>query len=849
MVKIDFSLCLHGSGAIVRNFEQVDFSVFLQWMQPGKEWDEVQQPTNENSPRYDHKTYNGYITSMMRPINKQGDYVKARRSNPQPGYRNAANVLSRSLIMLDFDSVPDGTMQKLVAQLQEEYALGVVYTTYNHMRPGKGERFRAVIATDRPMEPGEIGRASYAFFDRLREAIPGLEVDLHSFNPAFAMYRPPACSIVTPLDDGDAWSVDELLQEFDNLQLQLPVKALTSENWTPATPEDMERCEEWLQWADDNGLTVADGQIWVCCPEHDRHSTGSAGDGTDGGAAILLPSARKGEATFKCLHARCDMDVNRHQRDTMLAISQACDVAIPEHLLPDPHGGFAEEDRAAMRRMLAEQSAGGDEEDDEPQAQYQNGKRERERAPGAVNVADLPMRLGGKLMLDIRPDTAARLYDISKNTVYVVQGGESRYFQRRVNTQGFARWEEMRISTLVDVLSSKEGVIGGRSKGDKVEYKTVSLFEALHNWTGRIEKTGGAAIFPPPTKPPEDMLNTWEGFSADPQPGDVSVFRDYVRDVLCSGDRGLAHYFLQWLAHMVQHPGIKPSVAIVMHSGEGNGKGQLAGLLDRMMEGLFTQYNGTEKLTGQFNIMLMSTLCAFIDEAKAKGQENATIRGLVSESRAIFESKGSNQIRGRSFSRFIFASNEIVLKITKGDRRYCALTLNPRYAANKDNPERETFAKPYWEMYSDWVRQDWVPGAVLHFLLNYDLTGFDPYNAPDTASHMELVSQSLSLPEDWLLKSARDGTIKTRLSDVDDSTVVAAPSILTDLFIKYVNEYRFSNHLTPRSLETIFGKILKKTTAPRHETRRPGMPRYYYVFHSQSVFYTEICEALGVKEE
>lgn len=859
MAKIDFSIALRGSSPIVRNFTGVNFDTLVRWLRPGDKWDGVEQPPymTERTQPYDHKTYNGYLSSVFTPISKTGDAIRSSGQNPQPGYRNAANVMHRSLIMLDFDALPLGSLKAVQRELYAENVLGVLYTTYNHLNKEKGglERFRAVIVTDRNMSASELPEATYSFFDLLKSRIPDLAIDTHSLNPAFAMYRPPANSNVLVFDQGEPMSVDGLLADFDEYQLTLPVKARTAGGWEPATAEEMELCQDWLDWADDNRLTVSEGQIWVCCPQHARHTTGSKGDGTDGGAVILLPNHKKGQATFKCLHSQCDQDVNRNQRDTMLDISEGVDFEIPDHLLPDPHGGTLEEDLAAMRAGMRQprQEAQWEEVDDEDDVPASGGlQRQRIRKEGAVDGKDLPHLIGGTIMIEINKPEITRLAALREQYSFVVQGGRAVYFARQIHPETKkANWFKWEQQTMRDVLAHQPGVLGFFMKGQEVKWKTVSLFDAYHHWAGKPCFMRGAAIFPPPTKPEPEMLNTWEGFAVDPVHADVTPFVDYLREVLCSGEAKLAHYFTQWLAHMVQKPGTKPGVAIVMRSGEGNGKGQLAKLLDRILGALFMQYNGTEKLTGQFNISLMTTLCAFVDEAKAKGQENATIRGLVTESLAVFEGKGSDSIKGQSFARLIFASNEAVLKITKGDRRYCVLSLDPRYAANDDNPERERFAIPYWEEYSNWVKQEWVPSAVLAYLMDYSLDGFDAFNAPKTKAHKDLVADGLTPLEEWFLWQATDNKFKPGAVASRPKDLILLPGVLAGLFADYMKEKGMRDFRTPLAINRDIGKLMRKIGVERIDlgARTAAENRYCYLFASQDDLYLDLCDALGVNPE
>jgi hypothetical protein len=344
MDNISFSYCRTGSGPHVVNLRNQSFDAFVALLTECRAWDGHQPDYTVQVP-LSEKNNNGYVTSLMAPFDKENKPIRqALRSGTERAYRNRANVVERSFIALDFDQQPVGTLASVKEWLSTYADQCLLYTTASHLQPGKGERFRLIVVTDRPMMPDEIAPATYAYFNTMQDDLPDLQpIDNASFVGAQPMYLPPHGSNIHT-QNGEPVCVNELLDIFDDRELVLPALArLTSDR--PATPEDIERCGDWLQWADDNNLHVENSQIWVCCPFHHEHTTGSAGDGNDGGAVILLPTEKQGEARFKCLHSHTALGrqhPNSHQRDTMKSLG------VPAALLPDHQGVDRDAMRAAM---------------------------------------------------------------------------------------------------------------------------------------------------------------------------------------------------------------------------------------------------------------------------------------------------------------------------------------------------------------------------------------------------------------------------------------------------------------------------------------------------------------------
>ncbi|MEM0988686.1 MAG: primase-helicase family protein, partial [Pseudomonadota bacterium] len=105
-------------------------------------------------------------------------------------------------------------------------------------------------------------------------------------------------------------------------------------------------------------------------------------------------------------------------------------------------------------------------------------------------------------------------------------------------------------------------------------------------------------------------LNLWQGFALRPEPGDWTLMWSHIRDVLASGDDGLADYIVRWMAWTVQNPDEPAEVALVFRGEPGTGKG----IFCRAMVEFFGQHGlhtgGSELITGRFNLHFRD--CCFL---------------------------------------------------------------------------------------------------------------------------------------------------------------------------------------------------------------------------------------------
>jgi putative DNA primase/helicase len=301
------------------------------------------------------------------------------------------------------------------------------------------------------------------------------------------------------------------------------------------------------------------------------------------------------------------------------------------------------------------------------------------------------------------------------------------------------------------VLEGKHKVVSTKPcpiEGRKLHYEALHEFrnnflhepkiagknagEAWCAWNGKNYKPDGIGFYPRPSKCPATVMNLFSGFPMKAMQGDVSPILYHITEVLCDGDKKAADFVIGWLAHLFQKPDEKPSVAILLKSIEGTGKGTLYSVLQKIIGHMALQVNGGYQLTGRFNSVVANRLLIFADEVDLTDVRSADkLKGLISEPRVSMEKKGLDPIQLPNYGRFIFASNhDHVIKAGPRERRFLVLESSAKYAQDSE----------YFSQLYKWIENN-GPANLLGYLLAYDLSDFDPRKAPVTAA---LITEKLA---------------------------------------------------------------------------------------------------------
>ena len=329
-------------------------------------------------------------------------------------------------------------------------------------------------------------------------------------------------------------------------------------------------------------------------------------------------------------------------------------------------------------------------------------------------------------------------------------------------------------------------------------------------WPGKNFMPGGVTFQPNIEVCPKEVFNLWQGYKVPAEPGGVEPFLHHIHQAICGGDEQVYKYLMQWLAHMLQKPDEKPSVAVLMKSVEGTGKGTMVRPLEQILGQHFVQLNGDEHLTGKFNSLVANRLLVFADEVRLTDPKKADkLKAMISEPTVNMERKGIDAEPIPNFARFIFASNhDHVLIAGQRERRYLVVEPDARYAQNKAH-----FSALYGWLNNGGARH------LLHYLLNLDLRDFDPHHAPVTQGLISEKLQSMKPVQQWCYEWLEKG-----------GTVEPFPARLEgkDLAQKYRDWAKDNMHLdvTQRSAETQVGNLMRNMGVQKSRGT-PTSPRMF----------------------
>lgn len=242
-------------------------------------------------------------------------------------------------------------------------------------------------------------------------------------------------------------------------------------------------------------------------------------------------------------------------------------------------------------------------------------------------------------------------------------------------------------------------------------------------------------------------LNLWKGFKYTPEKGDVKPFLDLLNEQVNHNKNG-AEYVLNYLAHSVQKPAEIPRTAIVFKGEQGTGKGTwIQDTILKLTENSLHLTN-IEQITGQFNEHTQACLYVFLDELSFGGnvKESNILKTFISENTRLINGKNKNQFSVDVYQRvFIASNNDFVVKVEHGDRRYVVFETSNKLKGNFK----------WFNDYREWLKNGGY-AAIMHYLMNRDITNFDPNVIPQTKEKTDLMLKSADLPVKFLVDLLND---------------------------------------------------------------------------------------------
>jgi hypothetical protein len=281
--------------------------------------------------------------------------------------------------------------------------------------------------------------------------------------------------------------------------------------------------------------------------------------------------------------------------------------------------------------------------------------------------------------------------------------------------------------------------------------KTLGQF-----WLSHPERRQYEGVVFDPSKPhvTDNKLNLWRGWGIEPKPGNWTLMRQHIHEVLASKNREHETYILNFAAWCVQHPEAPAEVALVFRGPEGTGRGIFARAMCRIFGQHAHQISSIKHLTGDFNKHLRDCCLLFADEAFWPGYRNqeGTLKRLITEPTLFIEPKGLDAFEVRNMIHLIMVSNNRwVIPAAMDARRFAMLDV-----AEHRKQSAAWFIPLYQQM------EDGGYAAMLHDLLQRRLGDWHPRMIIHTAAlhdQQMLSLDSLDPHDAWWFTLLSDGVL------------------------------------------------------------------------------------------
>lgn len=245
-------------------------------------------------------------------------------------------------------------------------------------------------------------------------------------------------------------------------------------------------------------------------------------------------------------------------------------------------------------------------------------------------------------------------------------------------------------------------------------------------------------VFDPSGTAPSSLLNLWTGFGVDAKPGDWSLMRAHIRDIVAAGTDESAQYIIKWLAWSVQNPARPAEVALALIGGKGTGKGTFVEAAMRIFGNHAFRLSNPELLVGRFNGHLRDVCLLFGDEAYWPGNKKleGALKALITEPEIAIESKGVDAVPAPNRLHVILAGNEPwIVPAGEDERRFAVFEMS-----SGRQQDHDYFAALRQEMEAGGI------AAMLFDLLAMDLGGWHPRQGIPKTSALEQQKQDTLLP-------------------------------------------------------------------------------------------------------
>jgi hypothetical protein len=246
-----------------------------------------------------------------------------------------------------------------------------------------------------------------------------------------------------------------------------------------------------------------------------------------------------------------------------------------------------------------------------------------------------------------------------------------------------------------------------------------------------------------------DILSTFHGYKYKPVRND-ELIQEYLRlinDVIASSDPISYEYVLNWIAYIVQHPGIKTRTALILKGLQRIGKNRFTDVVCEMLSG-YSEANVTDisEMTGNFNSVVENKMIIIMNEVgNAKDNNSArgtygianwdSMKSIITDTTIRINEKNEPRRTSENVANLIFVTNNPhPVNIEQSDNRYAVFACNALHRGDHD----------YFNRLSSGFTEEFYK-ALTWFFMNKDISGYNPEVILMNDARREMIEASRSI--------------------------------------------------------------------------------------------------------
>jgi hypothetical protein len=205
-----------------------------------------------------------------------------------------------------------------------------------------------------------------------------------------------------------------------------------------------------------------------------------------------------------------------------------------------------------------------------------------------------------------------------------------------------------------------------------------------------------------------------------------------------------ARLMIEWMAHNVQHPGVKILWAPVIYGPQGSGKTTIERIMSAIMGQANVRTISMDEIYSPFSSWAMGACVGFLEEIRIVGHSRHDLtnklKPFITNERVKIVKKGQDGLDALNTQNYCcFTNFDDAVPVDSEDRRYGVMAT----AAKNRQDVVEMFPPEYWAQLYGSINEH--AGDIRAWLLSVDLSGFDRIAAPPmTQGKLDMIEATRS---------------------------------------------------------------------------------------------------------